>query len=42
LAMARAILRVLNSSRLMSFLVAILAVMVGDYCCWLDSGRQLV
>jgi hypothetical protein len=42
LAMARAILRLLSSSRLMSFLVAILAVVVGDYRCWLDSGRQLV
>jgi hypothetical protein len=40
--MVRAILRVLSSSRLMSFLVAILADVGGNYYCWLNSGRLLV
>ena len=40
--MVRAILRVLSSSRLMSFLVAILADVGGNYYYWLNSGRLLV
>lgn len=41
LGVGMAILHVLSSSRLMSFLVAILAVVGGDYYCWSSLGRLL-